>query len=138
MSIFQIVEQPIEDPVHALVLVLAAGAAAQFRPNWAGQKRPEDQAYLTLRQLLAARYPGLPHDILDVGPASAERQKVLLERLETAEVDKDPAVLRQARHLLQLLARRAPAAATAVFAQPDHLQQAAELLARQQTAVHAP
>jgi hypothetical protein len=68
-----------------ITLAMAAGAAAYFRPIPFAQKRPEVAAYLALRQLLGDRYPAVSNDILDIGPASVERQNVQKTQLEKLE-----------------------------------------------------
>lgn len=116
--------------IQAICLAMSAAAAAQFRPNGFAQTRPDVQAYLVLKQLLADRYPVVSHDILDVGPASAERQKVLKVQLQQAEVEKDTAILRQARQLLKYLLQHDSKSATAVFATVVDLQNAKHILTK--------
>lgn len=110
--------------IETITLAMSAAAASQFRPNGFAQKRPEVQAYLALRQLLADKYPAISNDILNVGPASVERQNILKTQLQQADIDKDTAVLRQTRELLQHLLERDPKSATAVFATVADLQNA--------------
>jgi hypothetical protein len=110
--------------IEAITLAIAAASAARFRPNGLYLRRPEGQAYQTLRQLLVDKYPAVSHDILDVGPASTERQAILKTQLQQAGVEGDTAVLQQTRQLLQLLLQHDPTSATAVFATPGDLQQA--------------
>jgi hypothetical protein len=116
---------------EAITLAMAAAAAAYFRPNPFAQKRPEVEAYLALRQLLGERYPAVANDILDIGPASVERQNMLKTQLQQAGAGHDPAVLRQTGQLLQLLIERVPAAATAVFATVADLQKAFATITKQ-------
>ena len=108
----------------AMTLVLAAAAAAQFRPNGFAQERPEVNAYLKLRRLLADKYPAVSNDILNIGPASIKRQNVLKRQLQEAGADKDTSILQQTIQLLRLLLERTPNAATAVFAAPTDLEDA--------------
>lgn len=117
--------------IEAITLAMSAAAAAQFRPNGFAQTRPDVQAYLALKQLLAAKYPAVSHDILDVGPASAERQKVLKAQLQQVEVEKETAILRQARQLLEFLLQHDSKSATAVFATVADLQNAITILTTQ-------
>lgn len=110
--------------IETITLAMAAAAAAQSRPNGSYQKRPEVGAYQTLRQQLAEKYPRVPNDILDIGPASIERQHVLKTQLQQAGVDKDMTILQQTKKLLQHLLESDPKSATAVFATPADLQNA--------------
>jgi hypothetical protein len=116
--------------IEAITLAMSAAAAAQFRPNGFAQARPDVQAYLALKQLLADKYPdpAVSQDILDVGPASAERQNVLKVQLQQAKVEKDTAILRQARQLLEFLLQHDSKSATAVFATVADLQNALNIL----------
>lgn len=115
---------------EAIILAMSAGAAAQFRPNGFAQTRPDVQAYLALKQMLADKYPAVSRDILDVRPASAERQNVLKAQLQQAEVEKDTTVLRQARQLLAYLLQHDSKSATAVFATAANLQNAITILTK--------
>lgn len=115
---------------ESITLAMAAAAAARFRPNFFAQRRPEEEAYLALRRLLADRYPSVNNDILDVGPASTERQTVLKTQLQQTGADRDPAVLRRAQQLLQLLIKRDPAAAMAVFVTVADLQEASTIITK--------
>lgn len=110
--------------IEAIVLAMAAAAAAYFRPNALYLKRPEGEAYLALKHLLAQKYPTVPNDILTIGPASTERQNVLKVQLKQTGADKDTAVLSQTKKLIQLLLEHDPKSATAVFATPADLQTA--------------
>lgn len=114
--------------IEAIVLAMSAAAAAQFRPNGFVQQRPEVQAYLALKKLLANNYPAVNNDILDIAPASVERQNVLKTQLQQADVGKDTAVMEQARQLLQYLVEHDPKSATAVFATTADLQTATTIL----------
>jgi hypothetical protein len=116
--------------IEATTLAMSAAAAAQFRPNGFAQKRPDTQAYLALKQMLADKYPAVSKDILDVGPASLERQNILKAQLHQAEVDKDVTVLRQARQLLWYLLQHDPKSATAVFSSITDLQNAITILTK--------
>ncbi|MCA9900958.1 MAG: hypothetical protein H6654_08260 [Ardenticatenaceae bacterium] len=116
--------------VEAIALAMSAAAAAQLRPNVLAQKRPEVQAYLALKKLLAEKYPTINNDILDVGPASVERQNVLKTQLKQAGVDTDTAVLHQTRQLLQYLLQHDSKSATAVFGTTVDLQKAISILTK--------
>jgi hypothetical protein len=115
------------NPTDAIVLAMAAAAAARFRPNAFYQERPEEQAYLALRHYLAEYYPSVPADILDIGPGSAERQAALKAALQQSGAADDPLVRQGAAHVARLVASEDPAAATAVFSQPESLHEAAQI-----------
>ncbi len=114
--------------IEAITLAMSAAAAAQFRPHGFAQARSDVQAYLALKQLLADKYPTVSRDLLDVGPASVERQNILKAQLQQAEVEKDTAILRQARQLLEFLLQHDSKSATAVFATVSDLQNAITIL----------
>jgi hypothetical protein len=116
--------------IDAIVLATAAAAAAQFRPNGMAQRRPDVKTYLALKHLLAEKYPAVNNDILDIGPASAERQKLLKAQLQQAGVEKDTAVLHQARQLLEYLLQHDSKSAPAVFATVVDLQNAINILTK--------
>ena len=86
--------------IDAITLAMSAAAVAQGRPNGFAQKRPDAIAYVALKQFLAEKYPGVTNDILDIGPASVERQTVLKTQLQQAGIEKDMTLLRQAKQLL--------------------------------------
>lgn len=108
----------------AIVVAMAAAAAARFRPNAFFEQRPEEDAYLALQRYLAERYPSVPADILDIGPASAERKVALRTALQQSGAVDDPLVWQGAAHVARLVAAEDPDAVTAVFARPDDLHQA--------------
>lgn len=108
----------------AIVVAMAAAAAARFRPNAFFEQRPEEDAYLALQRYLAERYPSVPADILDIGPASAERKAALRTALQQSGAVDDPLVRQGAAHVARLVAAEDPDAVTAVFARPDDLHQA--------------
>ena len=116
--------------IEAITLTMSAAAAAQFRPNGFAQIRPDVQAYLALKQLLADKYPSVSQDILDVGPASAERQNALKVQLQQAVVEKDTAILHHAKQLLAYLLQHDSKSATAVFATVADLQNALKILTK--------
>ncbi len=105
-----------------IILTMASAAAASFRPNPFSQTRPEEKAYLALQRRLAERYPAVPADILDIGPASTERQAALKTALQESGADRDEAVLLAAAELARLVLRHNPTSAAAVFADPADLQ----------------
>jgi hypothetical protein len=123
------------NPIEAITLAMAAGAAAKFRPNGMAQRRPDVKTYMTLKHLLAEKYPAVSNDILDIGPASAERQKLLNTQLQQAGVEKDTAVLRQVRQLLAYLLQHDSKSATAVFATTADLQKAITILTKRLEAI---
>ncbi|MBP6786398.1 MAG: hypothetical protein KA170_02330 [Candidatus Promineofilum sp.] len=112
------------DSDKAIVLIMAAGAASIFRPNAFYEERSVESAYATLGSYLADHYPAVTHDILDIGPASAERQTLLATQLRESGAAVDPAVLAAAALLAKVILDRDPDAAEAVFVAPADLQQA--------------
>ena len=114
--------------IDAITLAMSAAAVAQGRPNGFAQKRPDAIAYVALKQFLAEKYPGVTNDILDVGPASVERQTVLKTQLQQAGVEKDMTLLRQAKQLLAHLLQHDSKSATAVFVTAADLQNAIKIL----------
>ena len=121
--------------IEAITLAMAAAAAAQFRPNGMAQRRPDVKTYLALKHLLAEKYPTVNNSILDIGPASAERQKLLKTQLQQASVEKDTAVLCQVRQLLAYLLQHDSKSATAVFATTADLQKAITILTKRLEAI---
>ena len=112
----------------AIVLAMASGAAANFRPNPFYRERPVEAAYLALRRFLADHYPAVTNDILDIGPASAERQAILERQLRDSGAAADPKVRASAGRLARLILRKNPDAAPAVFADINNLHEAATVL----------
>lgn len=116
------------DKDKAIVMAMAAGAAANFRPNAFYRKRPLEANYLALRRDLAEKYPAVSNDILDIGPASAERQALLGQQLRESGAADDPAVLSRAALLAGEILERNPTSAEAVFLGIDELQKAYEAI----------
>lgn len=112
------------DNDKAIVLTMAAGAASIFRPNAFYEDRSVDSAYMTLQRYLADHYPAVTYDILDIGPASTERQALLATQLRESGAAVDPALLAAAAQLAQATLKRDPDAAEAVFRTHADLQQA--------------
>jgi hypothetical protein len=110
------------DSSDFIVLAMASAAAASFRPNPFSQRRPEETAYLALKRQLAERYPAVPYDILDIGPASAERQAALKAKLQETGADRDEAILQAAAGLARLVLKHKPTSVAAVFADPADLE----------------
>lgn len=110
------------DSSEFIVLAMASAAAASFRPNPFAQTRPEERAYLALQRRLSERYPAVPADILNIGPASAERQAALKAALRESGADRDEAILQAAGELARLVLQHNPTSATAVFAEAADLQ----------------
>lgn len=116
------------DNEKAIVMAMATAAVANFRPNPYYRERPVETAYLALRRYLAEHYPAVTSDILDIGPASAERQAILAKQLRDSGAAADPAVLVSAGLLARLTLEKAPDAAPAIFADINHLHEAANVL----------
>lgn len=96
-------------PINTIKTALAAGAAANFRPNpSADTKEPLSEDYLTLKSLIEQKHPQVDVDLLDVGPGSAERQEAMLEQLREVGVAEDEEILRQAQVVLDTAAELDP------------------------------
>ena len=97
------------EPITTIKTALAAGAAANFRPNpIADIEDTISEEYLTLKLLIEQRYPRVDADLLDVGPGSAERQEALIEQLREAGVAEDEEIVRQAQVVLDTAAELDP------------------------------
>jgi len=106
------------DPVSIIVMALATGAGAALKPT------AEDAvkgAYAGIKALIGSRYGRVEEvDSLEKDPASQNRQGVLKEELQKAEVGKDEELLRRAQELLDAVQTRDPDVATAVgFSVPE-------------------
>ncbi len=109
-------------------MTMAAAAASIFRPNAFYEDRSVEAAYLALQGYLTDHYPAVAHDILDIAPASAERQALLATQLRESGAAVDPAVLASAALLAQVTLDRDPDAAEAVFLTQAELQQALDAI----------
>ena len=121
--------------IEAITLAMAAAAAAQFRPNGMAQRRPDVRTYLALKHLLAEKYPTVNNSILDIGPASVERQNLLKAQLQQVGTDNDTAILCQTGQLLAYLLQHDSKSATAVFATTADLQKAITILTKRLEAI---
>jgi hypothetical protein len=114
------------DSTTIIVNALAVGAAASFRPNMI-DIREEKKAIVTsheeLKALIGQRYGRVEADILDIGPASAERQQQLAQQLQQAGADKDDDLLALALALLRACYEEEPEALAAVGLGPAELEQ---------------
>jgi hypothetical protein len=114
------------DPTTIIVNALAVGAAVSFRPNMM-DLREEKKAIMTaheeLKALIGQRYGRVEADILDIGPASAERQKQLAQELQQAGADKDADLLAMALALLRACYEEEPEALAAVGLGPAEWEQ---------------
>lgn len=113
------------DNITLIVNAMAVGAAASFRPNV--MYLPEDEkkainAYDELKALLGQKYSGVEADLLDIGPANAERQQLLAGQLQQAGAGEDQEVLALARHLLRVALDEEPEALAAVGLGPSELE----------------
>lgn len=110
-------------PVTLIRTAMAAGAAANFRPNIFAAGHVITDDYLALKSLIKQKYPGVDVDLLDIGPGSAERQEVITEQLREAGIAEDEEVLRQAQAVLDAIAEHDPKALKAAEVtekSPDH------------------
>jgi hypothetical protein len=101
-----------------ILQALAAGAAAAFRPNLTNKtpvtERGMNEKYEMLKATLRQNYPQVEIDLLDVGPASAERQERVAAQLEAGGALADEELQAQAAALLAEIYEQRPGAATAV------------------------
>lgn len=102
-------EVKLVEPINTIKTALAAGAAANFRPNpSADTTEPLSENYQTLKSLVEQKYPQVDVDLLEVGPGSAERQEAVIEQLREAGVAEDEEILRQAQVVLDTAAELDP------------------------------
>jgi hypothetical protein len=90
---------------------LAAGAVATQRPNLGGRHEALTEiadAYQALKGMIASQYGQIDVDLLDIGPGSAERQKIITQQLEEAGANDNEAILRQAQLVLDIIAEENP------------------------------
>lgn len=100
-----------------IMQALAAGAAASFRPNQTTvpvTERPLNQSYAALKEMVRQKYPQIEVDLLDIGPASAERQQKLAGQLEASGALADEALQAQAKTVMVEIYEHEPEAAAAV------------------------
>lgn len=106
-----------------VVQALAAGAAASLRPNvmdTTDRQTPVQEAFLQLKELLEEHYRGksVQIDLLDIAPASIERQETVRRELKAVNRPVPDDVIDQAYALLQICAEEQPEALTAVGLDP--------------------
>jgi hypothetical protein len=114
------------DPTTIIVNALAVGAAASFRPNMMDlreEKKVVVTAHEKLKALIGQKYGRVEAHLLDIGPASAERQQVLAQQLQQAGADKDADLLAMALALLRACYEEEPEALAAVGLGPAELEQ---------------
>jgi hypothetical protein len=114
------------DATTLFVNALAVGAAASFRPN--AMYLPEDEKqemtlYGQLKELIAEKYSRVEADLLDIGPASLERQQQLKGQLQQAGIEQDTEALNLARALLRACYENEPEAFAAVGLGPAEFEQ---------------
>jgi hypothetical protein len=99
-----------------IVQALAAGAVAEFRPGIMIKKTDEiiDQAYVRLKARLKEKYPQVDADMLDFGPGSEERQRLLEAQLTQTGALDDEELNASAKDLLETILTYEPQAAMAV------------------------
>jgi hypothetical protein len=89
---------------------------------------PDDEkralmAYRELKDFLEQKYGRVEADLLDIGPASGERQQQLATQLQQAGADRDEEVLGLARGLLRVCYEEEPEAFAAVGLGPAEVEQ---------------
>jgi hypothetical protein len=103
------------DPLSALVTALALGATVVFKTT---TEQIVKDAYATLKDRIQARYGVVSSDLdqLEQAPDSKSRRAVIVEGLEGAGAQHDPAFAQlaaQAQALMVLIQSHAPQAAAA-------------------------
>ena len=101
------------DSKTRLMKALAAGAAADLRPNLMGRHESQNEiaeATQTLKKMIQRQYPQVDIDLLDIGPGSAERQSAVAEQIQAAGAAEDEAILRQAQVVLDIIGDEEPEA----------------------------
>ena len=112
------------EPIAKIVKALAAGAASNLRPNVVGLENLVviDQ-YQALKELIGRKYAQVDENILDIGPASAERQQKMMDQLQASGAGEDEEVLQQVEVLLSAIMEHDPEAiwaSTPTTAVTDH------------------
>jgi hypothetical protein len=99
------------EPLEKIVKALAAGAANNLRPNLRGlENTAVSNQFYALKALIARKYAQVDEDVLDIGPASAERQQQMMTQLQDVSADEDEEVLQQAEILLTAVKEHDPKA----------------------------
>jgi hypothetical protein len=99
-----------------IVKALAAGAVASFRPDNLIEKeeRLMDNNYVALKRMLREKYPQVDADILDIGPGSEARLKLLQDQLANSGALDDSKLQEKAQSLIDEILKHEPEAAMAV------------------------
>ncbi|MBK9055260.1 MAG: hypothetical protein IPL78_31495 [Chloroflexi bacterium] len=108
-----------------LLQALSAGAAASFQPNLVHipiTKEPLYETYEALKDDLRGRYPNVQADILDIGPASAERWAILAQELQSSGAAADEQLNALALKLLEEIDEHLPDAAAAAHVDMNHVE----------------
>lgn len=103
--------------ISNITLALAAGAAANFRPNSVAipiTEQPLYDTYSALRNNLEQHYPSVQVDLLDIAPASVERQRELDGQLKKSGALDDETLQAEAAALLVEISAHAPEAFAAI------------------------
>ena len=99
------------EPVAKIVKALAAGAASSLRPNVMGLENTiVIDRYQNLKELIGRKYAQVDENLLDIGPASAERQQQMMAQLQAAGAAEDEEILRQVELLLAAIEEHDPEA----------------------------
>lgn len=115
------------DPKSMLTKALSAGAVAMLRPNLKGRHESQREiahAYEKLKLMLEEKYGQVDADLMDIGPASAERKELIAQQLEASGATEDESILRQAQRVLEIIAEENPESlwASEVPEIPPHLR----------------
>ena len=100
-----------ETIIATIATALALGAAAGLKTT---AEQAITEAYRGLKSLLQSKFPQVNVTPLEDRPDSPHRHAEVQEDLEKAGADRDEAVLRQAKQLLELIESRSPGNAGAI------------------------
>lgn len=99
------------DPVTAIVMALALGAAAGLKDT--AEKAIKD-GYAGLKAIIQRKYAQISLGQLEEAPDSKARRAVVEKDLNKAGAEADDELLRQAKALIDAIQARAPEAARAI------------------------
>lgn len=109
------------DPVSAITMAIAAGAAAALKDATADVVR---DGYAALRALMKRKFGSVDVEVVERKPESRARQMVLGEELSEAGADDDEEVLAAAQALLKRIEENAPEAAGAIGVDIENIKAA--------------
>lgn len=96
------------DPISVIITALVLGAAEGLKPT---AERAVKDAYSGLRELIKRKYNKVNLELLENGPASEYRKKVVREDIANYGADTDNEVLKQSYAVIKAIEQYAPATA---------------------------